>query len=593
MIRPALLVALGLLLVLAGGCSKPEAFSARNLLLVSVDTLRWDRLGCYGDPDARTPGWDRVARQGSQFRTMIQPQPFTLPSHVTMLTGHHPMQHRVRANDARAVDPPGRTLAETVSMAGLATGGFASSIVLDGERGFARGFDVYSWQDERGQPERPASHVVAEALAWLDAVPADEPYFLFTHFYDAHDPYEPPSPWDRSEADPYRGEVAAVDRQLVSLLRGLDTRDRTHRTLVILTSDHGEAFGEHDETGHGLFVYDTTIRVPLTLWGPFPYRGNTIRPDLARGIDVTPTALEGLRIGPDWRLPGRQLARRLKPHKEAKLDAYAETFWAARNLEASDLRTYQKNGWKYIRAPREELYDLRRDPGERNNLFDSEPVLADSLRDLLLDLLEDDLEAPAGLVEEHALDPARAEELAALGYTGGDAGRSVPWGNLDAVRDPKSLTGLAELLDRALPVAERGDWDRARPLLEEVLAKDPRNVDALRALAREQFEAGRPDAGLALWRDAAEAAPTSAPVWTRYALESLRYGDAAPAREVLRRAVSLSPNDVDLRIAAATAALRTGAFEEAAQEAAIATRLAPDSRRARQLVRQIEESAAR
>jgi arylsulfatase A-like enzyme len=496
-----------------------------------VDTLRPDRLGCYGHPNARTPFWDRLARRGTQFRTALASAPFTVPSHATILTGEYPFRHRVRRNETQRFDPPGATLAEALADRGRRTAAFVASVVLDESTGLDRGFDHYEWRTRPEQLERPADDVVRSALRWVEALTPPDSWFLFVHVYDPHDPYDPPRPWDRAyPGEAYDGEIAFTDHALDDLRRGLEAAGRMEGAMIVAVADHGEAFGEHEETGHGFFVYDTTLRVPLVLTGG-AFDGGGARDDVARTIDLFPTIAEAFGFSADS--PGRSLQH----PDEKETESYGETFYAALTYDrVAELRSLRAGRWKYVHAPREELYDVVADPGETKNLVAEEPVKAAEVRDRLLAMLDDDLARPAGLAGTEEIDPKRVEELRALGYAAG--GRRAAT-DLPRLRDPKDLVGIPDLLDRAEALAEDGRWGDARPLVDRVLVKDPYNPKAIRLLARRHFMRGEAEEGFSVYEHTLERYPEAAKVWRGYASELRRRGRREEAEEALRRAEGL------------------------------------------------------
>jgi arylsulfatase A-like enzyme len=307
--RTRALAWLGFLAFLAG-CSadpprlaEPGGAAGMNVLVVTVDTLRADRLGCYGHAGARTPTIDGLAGNWLRFERATTVSPITLPSHASIFTGLEVPNHGVRHNGTFRLSPDHTTLAERFSAAGYDTAAFVSAYVLERRFGLSQGFDKY---DDRfdahdpgpgSYPERPADRVTDRVIERLDSRgrASDRPFFAWIHYFDPHGPYEPPAPFDESFAEaPYDGEVAFVDRELGRLLRALDTHEET---LVVFTSDHGEGLGDHGEVTHADLIYDSTMRVPLIISNPRLFPGGEVVHDrLAATIDVVPTvvALVGL-----------------------------------------------------------------------------------------------------------------------------------------------------------------------------------------------------------------------------------------------------------------------------------------------------------
>jgi choline-sulfatase len=396
-----LLVAGGLLL--SAACSRPHGEArpavARHLVLVTIDTLRADRLGCYGSKDVATPNLDRVAREGAIVPEAAAHVPLTRPSHVSLFTGLFPSAHGIRDNVSPALVPEVPTLASILKGAGFRTGGFVSSIVLSRQSGLDRGFDLYSDRFEADTDDarflntiqKRGDETLGDALAWLDQVPAGERLFLWLHLYDPHDPYTPPEPYaSRYGGRPYDGEVAWSDELVGRLAAALERRRIKDDTLVVVTSDHGEGLGEHGENLHGFFVYQSTLHVPLIVRGPGIPAGGRLGV-AAQTVDLLPTTLDLLGVpAPDGtKLAGRSLAPGLRGTATLRDEpTYAESLLPLLHFGWSDLRSLKEGRFKYIEAPRPELYDLREDPGEMHNLLVSQPARAEAMREGLAPYLD-------------------------------------------------------------------------------------------------------------------------------------------------------------------------------------------------------------
>ena len=353
----------------ATGPSTPPPAPPSNLLLITLDTVRADRLGAYGAAGAATPALDGMARAGVRFEQAIAAAPLTLPSHATILTGLPPTRHGLRHNGAGRLADPIDTLAERLRAAGYDTAAFVGAFVLDRRFGLDQGFALYDDEIPRGataphlEAERPASAVVERALGWL-AEREGRPFFAWVHLYDPHAPYAPPEPFrSRFPAQPYEGEIAAVDAQVGRLLAEIESRGWSDRTLVAVAGDHGESLGEHGEATHGLLLYEATLRVPLLLRGAGLPAGGVVRAPVGL-TDLGPT-LAGL-LGRDMAPPqgGRDLSADLRAGREpAPADLYSETEYP-RSFGWAALAALRRGGWKLIAGPRPELYDLSLDPDE-------------------------------------------------------------------------------------------------------------------------------------------------------------------------------------------------------------------------------------
>src|SRR5438093_5998304 len=423
--RPSFAALLALLL-LAGCWREPPgdvAAGRPNVLLVTIDTLRADHLGCYGHAGAATATLAAVAAGGGSFATAIADVPLTGPSHASSLTGRTPLGHGFRDNGGYVIPAEAKTAADDFRQAGYRTAAFVSGFPLDRRFGFDRGFDAYDdhlpkGNDPRRTPyvERFADGTTDAALRWL-AGPATgtRPFFLWVHYYDPHAPYEPPGPLgERFRSSPYDGEIAFVDSQLARLLGALNDKRQLARTLVLVTADHGESLGEHGEGTHGLFVYDATLRVPWIMAGPGLDPGR-VASTVARGIDVLPTLLDYAGLAPAPGIEGRSLRPAAEGREMSDAPAYAESLYGVREFGWAPLHAWRTARFKLIDAPRPELYDLDADAGERTNRVAELPDRAAELRRPL----QAALSASATPAAAASVDPETAARLAALGYVGG------------------------------------------------------------------------------------------------------------------------------------------------------------------------------
>ena len=358
--------------------------SRANILLITIDTLRWDRVGVYGYRRAATPVLDGLAARGVKFETAIAHAALTAPSHASMLTGLIPPRHGVRDNGAFVLSPNVPSLAAELRRAGYETAGFISGFPLDRRFGFSIGFDLFDDALPRGPGpgsrayvERRADDTTTRVLAWLDgrgrtgqASGAARPWFLWVHYFDPHAAYEPPAEFAARFADsPYDGEVAFVDAQIGRLFQHLGRRGDPAGTITLVTADHGESLGDHGEQTHGIFVYDATLRVPFLLAGPGIPPGVTSAV-VARGVDVMPTLADLAGVAVPAGLDGRSLRPALTGKTMDDAPAYVEGLVAERHLGWAPLHGMRTAAWKFIDAPRQELYDLRADVAETTNRFD-------------------------------------------------------------------------------------------------------------------------------------------------------------------------------------------------------------------------------
>ncbi len=463
--------------------AEPPADGARprHLVLVTIDTLRADKVGAYGYDAARTPTIDALAAAGLRAERAFAAAPITLPSHASLLTGRYPPAHGARHNGmAMADDVP--TLATALQAAGFATGAFVAAFPLDRRFGLARGFDVYGDRlprhaDGRPADEREGQAVVDEALGWVRTV-GDRRMFLWVHLFEPHAPYGRPG-GGTSAAARYDGEVAEADRQVGRLLDGLGALRAS--TLVVVSADHGEAFGEHGEIGHSLFVYDTTLRVPLVLQGPGVGPGVVAR-DVSL-VDVAPTMLGLLGVVVPAAIDGRAFAGpAAAADTGADVPLYAETVAPFEDFGWSPLRAVRAGGLKYIQAPTPELFDLTSDAAETVNLVAARPKEAAAMR------AEGERIAAAARAGASAVSPDARRRLQALGYLSGvsDAAGTLV--------DPKDRRELAARLGQVASGELTGA--ALESALAGILADDPGNPQA--ALRLGYAIAGRGDCRAAM-----------------------------------------------------------------------------------------------
>ena len=475
-------LALALALAACGGGSPGSgpSLEGADVLLVTIDTLRADALGFAGNERVETPALDRLAAAGRVFDDAHAHNVVTLPSHANILTGLYPFQHGVRENSGFVLGGSVPTLATLLEEAGYATGAFVAAYPLDARFGLSRGFDTYDDSFPRGSDpdrfvvaERRGDQVVAPALAWWNAR-RGKPRFLWVHLYDPHAGYEPPEPFaSRYRDNPYLGEVAATDSFLTPLLAPfLDGREPP--ALVVVTSDHGEALGEHGELTHGLFAYEPTLKVPLVVWHPGIPPGRDARS--ARHVDIAPTILQALGLDVPETMPGRSL---LAPAQAGEA-SYFEALSTHLNRGWAPLRGTLENRKKYIDLPLPELYDLAADPGEKENLFARERRTSRALRDALPE--ESVWPPPRG-----AISPEEEARLRSLGYSVGSAAAKAAY---TAEDDPKSLVELNRKLHEVIDHYSRGRYAEAADLAREVVEARPSMAEGYEhlALALRQIE---------------------------------------------------------------------------------------------------------
>jgi choline-sulfatase len=565
------------------GASRWSPPDRPNVLLVTIDTLRADHVGCYGYTSASTPTIDALAGRGVRFETAVAHAPLTGPSHASILTGQLPLGHGFRNNSGFTLSPQARTAAEDFRQAGYRTAAFVSGFPLDRRFGFDRGFDTYDdhlpkGNDRRRTPyvERFADATTDAALRWLAssraaAVPA-APWFLWVHYYDPHAPYEPPADLaERYRQIPYDGEIAFVDRQFARLLSALDAAKATSRTVVLVTADHGESLGEHGEGTHGIFLYDATLRVPLVIAGPRIAAGRVSR-TVARSIDVLPTLADLAGLPRPGDIDGRSLRPAADGQDMSDAPSYAESLYSDLELGWAPLYAWRTAGFKYIKAPHPELYDLQHDRSESTNRIEELHAQANDLAGKLEQTL---LRAPAPAAP-HPVDSEVAERLRALGYVSGTR-TSRPAGA--ALRDPKDGIRLLPRLNRGMSAA-RTEPQVAIRELTAVLNDDPGLLMARRTRAVAYAAAGQHDLAIADLRaldKQGQLTPEDAIVLG----DNLRFaGRLEEAALILTRVQREDPTFTQPLISLAEVRIQEHKYDEAARLCERVLKLVPDHQEA-------------
>ena len=555
----------------------------RHVFLITVDTLRADRLPAYGYAGIETPAFDALAREGVRFTGAATAVPFTLPAHSSIMTGCYPPRHGVRENVGYSLDPALPTLAETLAGAGWATAGFVSAFVLDGRWGIGRGFGTYfddfdlgaMERADLGSVQRDGAETVAAAVEWLDrrgeGGPAEdgEPIFLWLHLFEPHDPYTPPEPYrSRYPGRPYDGEIAYADALLGRFRAALEERGLYEESLVIVTADHGEGLGDHGEAFHGFFVYDSTVHVPLIVRLPGGAGGGRVVDAAVSHVDLLPTVLDLVEVTPPAGIHGRSLTPLLAGHGEdgdgGKRAVYSESLYPLLHYGWAPLRALRTEGLKLIAAPRPELYDLAGDPGERTDLTSARRPEARALLRRLAELRERiEHDAPAPAAEPAALDEAALEQLRALGYVAGRGGVD-PDDEDDAERsDPKDKIALHRLIMAAQSAVGGGDEEAAAARLREVLAQDPGIVDAHQMLGNVAARAGRHAEAVGHFREALALDSEHRAALFGLAAAYRAEGRREEALIGFRRLLALNPRDAKAALATAELLVAAGERREA------------------------------
>jgi arylsulfatase A-like enzyme/Flp pilus assembly protein TadD len=562
----------------AGGVDLAAA-SSHNVLLITLDTTRADHIGCYGYAQARTPRLDGLARDGVRFARAYAPAPLTLPSHTSILSGLYPAAHGVR-NNGHELGPKIRTLAEILKARGFATAAFVSSFSVDSRFGVGRGFDVYDDTFEAEKPlkganaERRAEETFARFSRWLAGVGSGR-FFAWVHYYDPHLPYDPPPSYrDGSPGRPYDGEIAYMDHYVGAVLESLDEKGLLDKTLVVAVGDHGEGLGDKVERGHGIFLYDETMLVPLIIRDPAVFRRPRVVESAVRLIDIAPTILETLGLGADAAgMQGRSLIPWIRGRSGNDLDALVETFYPRENFGWSELVGLVADRWKLVQSPRPELFDLRSDPGERTNLFGSSAEKAGELAKRLEQevlRLSAGPGGPGGPAASRAEDRERLRSLGYVNLASGAPGEAAP--------DPKDRIGLLELVQRAQRLESEGKFAEAERVHLDVLKEVPDSPEAYVDLAIVQARQNAFDRAIATLNAGIARSPDSEILLVRLGHTYLVSGKPGEALDRMDKALALNPRNVDALTVRAGILDASGRKDEARESYERALLVEPESR---------------
>jgi len=530
-----------------------------NVVLITLDTTRADRIGAYGARDVETPALDALAREGVQFDQAVSVAPLTLPAHSSILTGKFPPEHGVRDNGGFFLQDAQVTLPEVLKARGYRTGGFVAAYVLDSKWGISQGFDTYFDNFDLSQArgislgsiQRPANEVVDRALPWIQEA-KDGPFFAWIHFYDPHTPYRPPEPFaTRYKGHPYNGEIAFMDTQVARVVAQLKSLGLYDRTIIVVMGDHGESLGDHGEAAHGFFIYNSVTRVPFMIRAPYNLmRGRKVA-DPVRSVDVMPTVLDLIGVPTPKEVTGSSLVPLMTGAAvELGLDAYSESMYPLHHYGWSDLRALRAGRYKVIDAPRPELYDVDEDPKEAANVYEQRRALGDSmlaqLRKREEGFQKTEAPLPAGDV-----DPEARARLAALGYVGSFvASASDP---RTGRADPKDKIGLFNRLGQAMDLSKESDdepdavFKEVLGLLNEVVKEDPQVIDAWFMLGTQHLTHRQPKEAVEYFKKTLELKPDYDLAVINMAQAYRQMGDDDAALAGYERYLQLDPKDAFVR----------------------------------------------
>lgn len=528
-----------------------------NVILITMDTTRADHIACYGYPDVKTPNLDALAGRGVLFEQAATSSPLTLPAHCSIMTGMYPTYHGVRVNGNTALSEEQTTIAEVLSAQGYRCGAFIGAFVLDGRWGLEQGFQQYDDQFDLqkyrhidlGAVQRPGKEVTDAALAWLDGEKAN-PFFAWIHLYDPHAPYEPPEPYSseysgRGIVGLYDGEIASMDEQIGRCTVWLEKNGLSKNTIIVLIGDHGEGLGSHGEGTHGYFIYDYAAHVPFIITTPLQGLQGVRVSSQVRGVDVFPTIL-GL-IGVEGRaaVQGRSVIPLMfKPKTRDKDPAYGESIAPNIQFGWSPLQFLRTTRYKYINAPRAELYDLTQDADEQTNLYGDRPEIARRMK-AELDRLMAETSRGAPAPQAANLDKETVERLAALGYIGAPvAAKKSSGSGLRALADPKDKLQVFISIQQAGELIMRDQYAQAAENLEAALRDDPTIPQALLQLATCYTELGRIEDAKAKLDAVLRDDPENIQALTSLANILLREGKKEDVRALCKRTLSVDERNV-------------------------------------------------
>ncbi len=525
-----------------------------NVLFFTLDTTRADHIGCYGYPHIKTPNIDGLAADGILFQNATSQCPLTLPSHSSMFTGSYPFFHGVRDNGGFYLGEDQVTLAEVLRQAGWATSAFIGAFVLDSRWGINQGFDYYYDNFDFAKykkisldsVQREGGEVIQAFFEWYEKSSPSR-FFSWIHLYDPHSPYEPPEPYkthyEQQEYGLYDGEIAYADYLIGRVLDSLKDKGVLEKTIVVVVGDHGESLGEHQESSHGFFIYDATVSVPMIIRIPSAeLRGKTIAAQV-ENVDLMPTLCEVLGLPVPGAVQGQSLLPLIAGRKPLKdREAYSESYYPRYHYGWSELKSLRTSGYKFVQAPRPELYDLTLDPREKDNIFSRESTLAEKFA-RNLERLEQKMSRKG--IENRGpqqLDADSREKLMALGYIGGFTS-GTKLSQTENLGDPKDKILLFNKIKMAEGASSNQEYDKALSLLDQVITEDSRIMEARQVRANIYLQLDRAEEAAEECKEALKVDPDyNAAIFT-LAQAYKKLGKYEEAIAGFERAAQLDPRD--------------------------------------------------
>ncbi|MFB3813075.1 MAG: sulfatase-like hydrolase/transferase [Terriglobales bacterium] len=600
--------------------ARPSKPAPPNVVIITIDTLRADHVGCYGYKNVRTPNFDFLAADGVRLERAYTPVPITLPAHTVMFTGTYPMQNGMRDFSGNKLNAQQPTLASVLQERGYATGAVVGAAVLDSRFGLNRGFDFYYdhfdfnrlLETNLDAMERPGNLVADEVLKWL-AASHRKPFLLWMHLYDPHHPYRPPAPYaEEYKSQPYDGEIAFADAQVGRLLTFLRQKGLYDHTLIVLAGDHGEGLGEHGEKTHGFFIYNSTLHVPLIFKMPAGQRTLKQVAQPVSLVDLLPTVLDALNLPALKEVQGRSVLPLLTGKSKAPGSAlYAESFLPRLHFNWSELRGLQTGNYRFIDAPKPELYDLSNDPRELNNLYEQRPALAAELGSRLRQVITTHTPGQE-LAEKTPLDPALMERLKSLGYAAFSGGGNSAISNKD-LPDPKDRIQVYETFSEAMDDSQHGRHQEALAKLKAIAGIERNSLpvhyllgqnyyrlrqfaDAVREFERvvqlspdyalgnfhlglAYANAGQFDQAVAAFSKTLQLDPTNFSAAFNLGSAFMKLGRVPAAANAFQQSITINPDYADGHRALGEVLLYQGKVDEGIAELRNAVALAPQDRR--------------
>ncbi|MEW6455568.1 MAG: sulfatase-like hydrolase/transferase [Acidobacteriota bacterium] len=572
-----LLIAFGFLFYFLIPRSSVKRDTHLNVLLITLDTTRADRLGCYGYEKAKTPNLDFLALNGVKFLNAYCQVPLTFPSHCSILTGMYPLYHGVRNNGSYYLRPDITTLAEIVKSQGLKTAAFVSSFTVDSRFGLDQGFDSYDDNFAAEQAfkalnsEREAEKVFASFASWLDKN-HEQQFFLWVHFFDPHLPYVPPPPFrEEFQESPYDGEIAYMDFYVGKTVKKLREKKLLDKTFIVLAGDHGEAFGEKGEDGHGVFLYEGTMKVPLIFYAENHLPQKKVVKAKVRLIDIMPSILDMLRIPMEKEIQGESLLPYIQGKKKINLPSYMETYFPRENYGWSELVGLVDGDWKYIHAPREELYNLKVDPGETKNVIVEEKKVLTEKKERLKALIAKNTSPVKA--EKREMTAEERERLRSLGYvefSGEPSKGSLP--------DPKDRIEELKMMTQAEIYEFKENYQEAAKIYEKVLSLRPEAPTSYVNLALMYARMERFDEAISVLEEGNKKISNSSVLLSRLGHTYMLMGRLKKALDVWQALLRIDPNYFDALLASAWILDFIGNKEEARSSFEKALTIEPENK---------------